>query len=78
MMANVRDPTISLPVDDRLICRARLQIAVADQLHVARFGSMLCGYTGAERDGRDRDRQGNVLHEVYFQCPMPNVRSVRL
>src|SRR5205807_9641161 len=41
VMADIGDPAIPLLVNDRLIGTARLQIAVADQRHVAGLGVLL-------------------------------------
>jgi hypothetical protein len=41
VMADIGDPAVALVVDDRLIGTARLQIAVADQRHVAGLGILL-------------------------------------
>ncbi len=44
-MADVRDPAIALPVYERLVGAAALQVVEADELHVVPFGLL---------SGRDR------------------------
>ena len=60
-MADVGDEAIALLVDERLVGAAALQVAVADQLHVALLGGLLLlrGYARMPRecDRRQTDRR---------------------
>jgi hypothetical protein len=55
VMADVGDHAPALLVDRRLVRRASLQIVVADQLHVARFGAVAASRClGRRGPGRER------------------------
>ena len=65
VMADIGDPTAALLVDGRLVSRARLQIAPAEQLHVRGFRRrthfLLLGVRGA-RCQQETDDQQSVPH----------------
>ncbi len=77
MVADVRDPAIPLLVDDRLIPGTGLQIVVADQLHVAHFGSLLRRHadaaSDAERAQGHPDHRGRQMRTSHVTVPF--VRS---
>ena len=60
MVADVRDPAITVPVDERLIGASSLQVVIADQLHVVLFNlwaPRLRGRAGVDHDTQRSETQ---------------------
>ncbi len=71
VMTDIGDPAVALMMDGRLIGAARLQIAVADELHVGGFGrraDFLCG-----RSFVRAERSDSV--QTHFHRTGPRLRS---
>src|SRR5262249_25730099 len=68
MVADVGDPSLSMPLDDGLIRRARLQIVLPPQAHVALLGRLGRRGTRAQEQERDDEPAAHTgMTPCFFQ-----------
>ncbi len=78
VMSDIGDPAVALMMDGRLVGAARLQVVVADQLHVGGFGRrpdhLLLGIGAAaahERNQQARNQSDTDIHMFHPEFSKP-------
>ena len=77
VMADIGDPAVALVMNDRLVGATPLQIAVADQRHVAGLGVLLRESATAGADDQPRQDDDGTIHSHPLSAAIPEMSSRR-
>src|SRR6267154_550231 len=75
VMPDVRDPAIALPMDERLVGAAALEVVRADQLHIVPFGLRRGLSAGASAQYERGESPVPISHALLFNRPSRRLPS---